>query len=110
MPKNAQSEPDQRYQRIQVAAAQPKHHPKGAAQEHQGADHDESAQQEPGSRRGAALGAEFALDKRHDQRAQHQADDLRPHILDHGGGMEPQGARNIPLEAGDAEAHVGRVA
>ena len=40
----------------------------------------------------------------------HDADDLRPDVLHIGGAVEPQGAGDVPQEAGDAEAHVGRVA
>ena len=103
---DAQGEPQQGHQRVQVAAAQTEHHTKGAAQEHQGPDHDEGAQQESGRGRRAALGAELPLHQGHDHGAQYEADDLRPHILDHRGGMKPQRTGDIPLETGDTEAHV----
>ena len=42
--------------------------------------------------------------------AQHEADDLRPDVLHLPGAVEADGARDIPQEAGNAEAHVAGVA
>ena len=42
--------------------------------------------------------------------AQHDADDLGTHVLDFARTVETQGTGNVPLKAGDAEAHVLGVA
>ena len=72
--------------------------------------HHEKAQHEAGQGRAAALGGELTLEQGDAEAAQHQADDLRPDILHGGGPVQAQTACGIPQEAGDAEAHVGRVA
>ena len=57
----------------------------------------------------AALGRELLAEQAHEQSAQHQAQDLRPHILNDLRPVQAHTAGNIPQEAGNAEAHVGRV-
>ena len=74
------------------------------------ANHDGEAQYESGQRGAAALGGEFLAHQAHDKGAQHQADDLRPDILDDLRPVHTYAAGDIPQEAGDAEAHVFRVA
>jgi hypothetical protein len=39
-----------------------------------------------------------------------EADDLRADVLHDGGTVEPQGTGDVALEAGHADAHVGRIA
>ena len=107
---NAQHEAKPAQQSVQVAAGQAQDHAEGAAQEHQAADHHEKAQHEAGQGRAAALGGELTLEQGDAEAAQHQADDLRPDILHGSGPVQAQTACGIPQEAGDAEAHVGRVA
>ena len=45
-----------------------------------------------------------------DESTQDDADDLRTEILDDRGTVQAKGAGGIPQEAGDAEAHVTRIA
>ena len=102
---------------IEVAAADTDDHAQGAAQEHQGADHHEHSDNKAGHGGGAALGTELLADHGDDGGAQHQADDLGTDVLHDAGAylgvkagpLEIQGAGDVPQEAGDAEAHVGRV-
>ena len=94
----------------QVTAAQADDHPQGAAQEHQGADHHEHPQHKPAGGGGAGLGPELLGRQGRGRRAHHDADDLRTDVLHIGGAVEPQGAGDVPQEAGDAEAHVPGVA
>ena len=84
--------------------------PPGAAKKHQRADHGENAQNEPHDRRRAGPGPEFFEQISGDQRPQDEPDDLGPHILHHGGPMQPQCARDVAIEAGHTNPHVGRVA
>ncbi len=94
----------------QVAAAEAQDHPQGAAQEDQGAHHHHKAQQEAHGGRGAGPGPEFLGGQSRAEGAQHETDDLRPDVLHLPGAVEADGARNVPQEAGDAEAHVAGVA
>ena len=100
---------DKSHQRVEVAAAQTQNHPQGAAQEGQCADHHKSAQHEPQRRRGAGPCPKLLRGQRHDKGTQHQTDDLGTDILHFGGTVKPAGAGDVPQEAGNAEAHVGRV-
>ena len=106
---DARDKADEAYQRVQITAAQTEHHPQRAAQKDQRADHDEHAQHESGRGGRARLRAELARCERHDERAQHQAQDLRAQILHLRGAVQAERARDVPLKAGDAEAHVGGV-
>ncbi|MFR0798992.1 MAG: hypothetical protein ACLSHJ_09810 [Oscillospiraceae bacterium] len=45
-----------------------------------------------------------------EERAEHEADDLRTDVLHLGGAVQAAGARGVAQEAGDTEAHVGGVA
>lgn len=107
---DTQGEAHQAHHGVQVAAADTQDHPQGAAQEGQCADHDEGAQHEACGGGGAGLGPEFLGGHGHDERAQHQTDDLRPDVLHLGCAVHTHRAGDVPQEAGDAEAHVGGVA
>ena len=93
----------------QVAAAQTDDHAQGAAQEHQRADHHEQAQHKAAGGGGPGTAPELPGGHGGKQRAQHDADDLRTDVLHLGGAVQAQSARDVTLEAGDAEAHVLRV-
>ena len=107
---DADGKADKAHQGVQVAAAQPQHHPQGAAQEGQRADHHKAAQHKPHGRGGTGPCPELPGGHGHDEGAQHQADDLRAEVLHLGSAVKSAGACNVPQEAGDAEAHVGGVA
>ena len=107
---NAADESTQAEQDVQIAAGQPQDHAEGAAQEHQAADHDEEAQHEAGQRGAAAPGGELLPGQGQQKAAQHQSDDLGADVLHRGGGVETKGSGGVPQEAGDAEAHVDRIA
>ena len=96
--------------RRQITAAEPQDHPQGAAQEDQGAHHHHKAQQEAHGGGGAGTGTELLRGESGAEGAQHEADDLRPDVLHLPGAVEADGARDIPQEAGNAEAHVAGVA
>ena len=95
---------------VEIAAGQTQDHAQRAAQKGQRADHDESAEHEPQGRRGTGLGFPFLRGDGHQEAAEDQTDDLRTDILHLGCRMQTDSARDITLKAGDAEAHVGRVA
>ena len=107
--KNTDGKAHKAHQRVAVAAGQPQHHPQGAAQESQSANHHKAAQYKPERRRRAGLGPELSGGHSHDKSAQHQTDNLRPHILHLVCAVHSQGPRDVPQETGDAEAHVGRI-
>ena len=96
--------------RVEVAAGQTQDHTQRAAQKGQRADHDESAEHEPQGGRGTGLGFPFLRGDGHQEAAEDQTDDLRTDILHLGCRMQTDSARDITFKAGDAEAHVGRVA
>ena len=106
----ADDEAQKAHEGVEVAAAHTQQHTKGAAQEHQSADHHQGAHGETGGGGGTGLGAEFLADKGHDAGTQDNADDLGTDILHHGCAVQTQGAGNVTLEAGNAEAHVLGVA
>ena len=95
---------------VEIAAGQTQDHTQRAAQKGQRADHDESAEHEPQGRRGTGLGFPFLRGDGHQEAAEDQTDNLRTDILHLGCRMQTDSARDITLKAGDAEAHVGRVA
>ena len=95
---------------VQVAAAYADDHAQGAAQEYQSAYHYADGQNEAGEGGRTADGLPFLLDEGGSGSAGDDAHDLRAHILYDSGGMKLKGAGYIAQEAGDAEAHVGRVA
>ena len=103
---------------VEVAAADADDHPQGAAQEHQSADHHHHGHQEADHGGGAAPGLELLPQEGDHRGAQNQTDDLRTDVLDDAGAdlgvkagpLEIQSPGDVPQEAGDAEAHVGRVA
>ena len=103
---NAADKAQQAEEGIEVAAGQAEDHAEGAAQEHQAADHHKEAQHKPGQGRAAAPGRKFLAQQRHEEAAQHQPEDFRPDILHGAGRVQPQGAGDVPQEAGDAKAHV----
>jgi len=107
---DAQREARQAHHSVQVAAAHTQHHAQRAAQEGQRADHDKRAQNKAGGGGRAGLGPEFLSGHGHDERTQHQADDLGPDVLHLGRAVHAHRAGDVPEEAGDAEAHIGRVA
>ena len=81
-----------------------------AAQEHQGADHNEHTQYKAQGRGGTAAAFEFLKAKSSDEGAQYNADDLGADVLDHACGVQAQGTGGIPQEARNTEAHVAGVA
>ena len=94
----------------QITAAQADDHAQRAAQKDQRADHDEHAQNEAAGGGGTGFGPEFLGADGRQQGAQNDADDLRADVLDLVGAVQSQRAGNVPLKAGDAEAHVPGVA
>ena len=96
-------------QSVGIAAGQTEHHAQRAAEEGLRADHDERAEDKAARGRGAGLCAELLRADGHDERAEHEADDLRADILHLSGAVEAERACDIAQEARDAEAHVGRV-
>ncbi|CAN4007616.1 HTH cro/C1-type domain-containing protein, partial [Dysosmobacter welbionis] len=77
---------------------------------HQSTDHHEHPQHKPAGGRGPGLCPELPGSQSCRRGPHHDADDLRPDVLHIGGAVEPQGAGDVPQEAGDAEAHVLGVA
>ena len=94
----------------QVAAAQTDDHAQGAAQEDQRANHDEQPQDETGGGGGACPALELMEGQGGHHGAQHDADDLGAHVLHRRGAVEAQSSSDVPLEAGDTEAHIFGVA
>ena len=107
--KDTGAEAGQTDQSVGIAAGQTEHHAQRAAEEGQRADHDERAEDKAERGRGAGLCAELLRADGHDERAEHEADDLRADILHLSGAVEAERACDIAQEARDAEAHVGRV-
>ena len=93
---------------VQVAAGQAQERAPGAAQEGQRADHGEHAQHEAHDGRRAGARPELAESERRDHGAEHETDDLRADVLHDGGAVQAQRAGDVALEAGHADAHVGR--
>ena len=106
---DAEHEAEQTDHGVEVAAAETQHHAQRAAEEDERADHHERAEHEARGGRGARAGAELAPDERHRERAEHKADDLRADVLHLRGAVQPDGTRDIALEAGNTEAHVAGV-
>ena len=107
---DADNEADQTNDGVQVAAADTDHHTQRAAQEHQGADHNEHTQYKAQGRGGTAAAFEFLKAKSSDEGTQYNADDLGADVLDHACGVQAQGTGGIPQEARNTEAHVAGVA
>ena len=107
---DTEHEADQTHERVQVAAAEADDHAQRAAEERERADHHKCTEHEARCRRGARLCAELTLHKRHNESAQHEADDLRPDVLHLCSAVHPNAACDVAQEAGNAEAHVRRVA
>ena len=107
---DADDEARQTDQGVEIAAADADDHAQGAAQEDQGPDHHQHAQEEAQEGGGPALTLELLEAEGRDQRAQDDAHDLRAEVLDRLGSVEAQSAGDIPLKAGDAEAHVFGIA
>ena len=95
---------------VQIAARQTEHHAQRAAEEGQRADHNECAEYKAKRRRRAGSCFPLLRGQRHQEAAEHKADDLRADILDLGSRMQTHSACDVALKARDAEAHVGRVA
>ena len=93
---------DQTDNGIEVTACNTQDHTEGAAQEHQRADHDKEAKDETCDGGRAAAGLELLTED--------QADDFGTDVLNNTGCMHANAAGDITQEAGDAEAHVCRVA
>jgi len=114
---DADGEARQAHHRVQIAAADADDHPQGAPQKHQRPDHHEHRHDKADQWRRAPLGLELAPEEGDGRGPQHQADDLRTDVLDDAGAhlrvepgpLEVQRPRDVPQEAGDAEAHVRRV-
>ena len=81
-----------------------------AAEEGERADDNERADDEAQRGRRAGAGLELLARHAHEERAEHEADDLRTDVLHLGGAVQAAGARGVAQEAGDTEAHVGGVA
>ena len=107
---NAAGEAQQSDPCIQVAAGHTQNHTQGAAQECQSADHDESAHDKADSGSGAGLGTELLGGDSHNECANNQTNDLGTEVLHNSGAMHSGSTCDVTQEAGDAEAHVGRVA
>ena len=107
---DAAGKSDQTDNGVEVAAADTQNHAQRAAEEGQRADHDESAQKEAGDRSRTALRRKLLADQRHSQRASDKADDFGTEILYSTGGMQLGSSGDVAQKAGDAEAHVFRVA
>ena len=103
---SADDEAQQTHEGVEVTAAHTQQHTQRAAQKHQCTDHHQRTHGEAGGGRGAGLCAELLADERHDAGAEDDADDLGADILHHGSTVQPQSAGDVPLEAGNAEAHV----
>ena len=107
---DAEDEAHQADDRVQVAAADTDDHTQWAAKEDQRADHDRCAERKADEGGAAGLRLEFLADECHDAGAGDDTDDLWAEVLDGRCAVELQGAGDVTQEAGDAEAHVGRVA
>ena len=92
------------------AAAETEHHTQRAAEEGERADDDEPADDEAQRGRRAGAGLELLARHAHEERAEHEADDLRTDVLHLGGAVQAAGARGVAQETCNAEAHVGGVA
>jgi hypothetical protein len=106
---NAERQPRNPDDGVEVSAREAEKGAPGASEEHEGADHGEQTENEPGDGRRSGSGAELPEQQGGRKRPQHEADDLGPQVLDHLRSVKTQGARHIPLEAGDTDSHVGRV-
>ena len=115
---NPDDEARQAHQGVAVPAADADDHPQGAPQEHQRPDHHEHRDDKPQHGGGTALGPELLpregdgrgpKDQPDDLRAD-VLDDARPHLRVEARPLEVQRPGDVPQEAGDAEAHVVRVA
>ena len=107
---DAEHKAEQTEERIAVTAAEADDHTQRAAQEHQGADHDEEAEDKTHDRGRAAFGLELAADQSHHHGTEDNTDNFRTDILDYRRGVHLDTAGNITDKAGDAEAHVAGIA
>ena len=107
---NAQDESDEADPGVQVAGGHAQHHAKRAAQEDEGADHHDEAQDESGHGGRTGRGAILARGQGDQERADDQADDLGAEVLHRLGGLQLHGARHVADEARGAHGHVGGVA
>jgi len=96
--------------RVEVAAGEAKVGAPRAAEEYEGAGHREEAEREANHRGRTAARLIFRESERGGERAYDEARYLRAQILHDGGAVQAEGACDVAREAGDAEAHIARVA
>ena len=99
----------QRYIGVQIARGHTQHHAERAAQEYQGADHDDHAQHKADHRGGTRRRAVFLRGNGNSKGAQDQTNDFRTGILHRRCLMEAHGTRGITDKTGNTKSHVGRV-
>ena len=107
---NADDETGKADERVEVAAAETEHHAQRAAEEGQRADDDERTEHKTHRGGRARAGLEFLARNAHNERAEHETDDLGADILHLCGAVQAAGARNIAQKAGNTESHIRRVA
>src|SRR5512137_380167 len=83
---------------ISVTSGQTERSPPWAAQEDQSADHGKSAKDESNNGSRPRSCAELPKCIGSNQRSEDKTDDFRPHILDNGRPVKPEGTRNVPVE------------
>ena len=107
---NADGQPGQAQQGIQIAARQPQQRPPRAAQKRERADHGKDAEEKARKRRGTGSRFKFLKQQRGEHRPQHKPDDFRPNVLRDRRPVQPQRSSNIALKTGHANAHILRIA
>ena len=95
---------------VQVAGSHADNHAQRAAQEDQGTNHHDEAQDEANHGRRTRRRAEFLRGQGNQERAHHEAHNFGAEILHGSSRMQLQGARHIADEARGANGHVRRIA
>ena len=94
---------------VEVTACKSQNHTQGAAQEHEGADHDEKAEDKACEGGGASLGLVLFHGNRHYERAENETYYLGSHILYCLCSVKTESTGSITDKAGYTEAHVSGV-
>jgi len=108
-------DPDPEYQpqetkdSIPVASGKSQHGTPGAPKKNERTDHRENAQHKPDDGGGTDAGAKLPEEIGRAERSQDEADDLGANVLYNRGTVQPQSARDVPLETGDTDPHIPRV-
>jgi hypothetical protein len=95
---------------IEIAPGQSDQRSSGAAQEHEGTNHHEHAQEETDNGGGTSPRFEFPENVAGDEGTEYEPHDLGTKVLHDFCAVQSEGPRNVTVETGDADPHVGGIA